>query len=198
MTIIKAFICILAIVTIGYLLIKHEKNQDIMPKQSREIPGTIAPNVENVKKDYISFCLMSGANPKVWEFELTDKLTIIGRSIDSFKDEMSIQKDLTFSREHLGVVKDKNGIVRFTALKGQENPIIVLDKANKSRVEAGHFVLNPGTHTIRMGNTVFEIFFRGESIPEVISNSETRVCKNMNERDKHSPNNRSKTRIWGI
>jgi len=201
MTIIKAFLCVFAIVTIIFLLIKGEKDKKTEARttyMTSENVGTIEKDMINErKKDYISFHLVSDTVSKVWEFELRNNLTIIGRAIENFHSVPSIQNDLHFSRQHLAFHRDKNGVVNFMALQGDKNPVFILN-GNRVKAETGHFTLSPGTHTLRMGETIFEVHFKGEQA-EATNSSGTKVFSNINNRTTNVySRNIEKTRIWGI
>jgi len=198
MTIIKAFLCVLAIVAIGYLLVKNEKrgtNSEMFNATGFE---TIERPIMN-EEEYISFRLMlddTDKISKIWEFPITDKLTIIGRETENFKTDRNIQNDRTFSREHMGFYRDKSGTVCFTAIKGVKNPVYVGTNNNQMLPKVGNFVLPPGTHIIKMGETVFEVYFRDESVCNM-KNSDTKPCLKGSKCNDYY-NNKSKTRLWGI
>ncbi|MDO4485541.1 MAG: hypothetical protein Q4C46_02990 [Bacillota bacterium] len=159
MTILKIFACVMILLTSIYLLATNLKLTRRSPNESSGILSTFTCDEDDEYDDYISFRLLSGNQPKVWEFKMSDKLLIIGRNSEKFKGEKSIQDDRTFSREHLGVYRDKRGRVHFNAIKGDINPVFVSTNGSSFKEETGSFILEPGTHRLRMGHSVFEIFF---------------------------------------
>lgn len=173
MLILKIFVSVIAIILLVYIFFNYLKKGD--KKVNHEYSARELETIENLaeyeteRREYISFRLLGGKVPKVWEFELTPRITIIGRGTEKFQNEKSIQGDRAFSREHLSFYKDRDGVVHFTAIKGERNPVYILEKdygeVAIARTEKGSFYLEPDrAHVILMGNTKMEVFYRGSSV----------------------------------
>lgn len=184
MIILKIFACVVVLITSIYFLvtnIKIPRRAKAKGMASESIPTSIN-DLDYEEGEYISFRLLSGDQPRVWDFKLSNKLVIIGRSSDAFKGAREIEGDRTFSREHLGIYQDKRGRVHFNAIKGDANPVFVSTRGGSYKEETGSFVLEPGNYKFKMGSTEFEVFFRlasektsSEDIKTVIK-AKTRVC----------------------
>lgn len=163
MIILKTFVCVVILITSIYFLVTNIKiptrraRANVMPPESIE---TSIDDSNHEEDEYISFRLLSGGQSKVWDFKLSNKLVIIGRSTDVFKGDIEIGRDRTFSREHLGIYKDKSGRVHFNAIKGDVNPVFVSTSGGPYKEETGSFVLEPGTYKFKMGSSEFEVYFR--------------------------------------
>lgn len=182
MIILKTFVCVVILITSIYFLVTNIK----IPRRAKGMASESIPtsinDLDYEEGEYISFRLLSGGTPKVWDFELSNKLVIIGRSTDAFKGARAIEGDRTFSREHLGIYQDKRGRVHFNPIKGDANPVFVSTNGGPYREETGSFILEPGNYKFKMGSTEFEVFFNSSyekaspgNIKTVIK-SKTRIC----------------------
>lgn len=160
MIVLKIFACVVVILTSIYFLVTNIKIPRRTKIMASESISTSTNDFDYEEDEYISFKLLSGGQARVWDFKLSDKLFIVGRSTAAFQGVRAIEEDRTFSREHIGVYQDKHGCVHFNVIKGDANPVFVSTSGGPYKEETGSFVLEPGNYKLKMGSTEFEVFFR--------------------------------------
>lgn len=181
MLMLKIFITVIAIIVLAFIFLNYLKKDGENEKKNCRDSERDMETIENLaeqteKKKYISFRLIGVKMPRIWEFELTPKVTIIGRGTEKFKNDKSIREDRAFSREHLAFFRDKDGVVHFMAIKGERNPVYVFEKdcggEVRTKIENGNFYLEPNkAHRIRMGNTEMEVFYKGVPVSKFERNN---------------------------